>query len=123
MNPRKSTEQQLMQLANVMFAIFSRTRKAWDTLKIPGRRSQAALLRVIAAFSDQDRYTIGALCRRVHMPKSSMTEMIKKLEAQGLVQRQRASDDERVVWVSLTHRGRGLNAKLQTVQHIPSDSR
>ena len=44
-----------------------------------------------------------------------MTPLLKRLEAAGLVTRQRAQDDERQVIVALTRQGRDLREKAQAV--------
>lgn len=41
----------------------------------------------------------------------SMTQLIQRLEQQGLIERNRDADDRRVVWVAITEAGRALLAE------------
>lgn len=52
---------------------------------------------------------------RLRLDTGTLTPLLKRLEAQGLVQRQRDTADERVVNVSLTAAGASLRHKAKTV--------
>lgn len=49
--------------------------------------------------------TVGELCRRLYLDNGTLTPLLKKLEAAGYIVRERGSEDERVVSVSLTGDG------------------
>ncbi|WP_312490261.1 MarR family transcriptional regulator [Sphingomonas sp.] len=57
---------------------------------------------------EQDGRTIGAIAQRLALESSTVTPLVKRLEASGLVTRERDSHDERQVRVTLTPAGREL---------------
>lgn len=63
---------------------------------------------VLSALWEEDRRTIGALASRLSLESSTITPLVKRLEAAALVTRARQADDERRVLVSLTDRGRAM---------------
>ncbi|WP_341207957.1 MarR family transcriptional regulator [uncultured Sphingomonas sp.] len=63
---------------------------------------------VLHALWEQDARTIGAIAERLALESSTVTPLVKRLEAAGHVARQRNPDDERQVRVLLTDSGRAL---------------
>ncbi|WP_294395475.1 MarR family transcriptional regulator [uncultured Sphingomonas sp.] len=63
---------------------------------------------VLHALWEQDGRTIGGIAERLSLESSTVTPLVKRLEAAGLVQRTRNPDDERQVRVNLTDRGRAI---------------
>lgn len=59
---------------------------------------------------ERDGVTVGELGARLGLESSTLTPLLKRLEAQGLVARTRDAADERVVRLSLTDQGRALRA-------------
>lgn len=57
---------------------------------------------------EEDNQTVKGLSEKLFLEPSTMTPMLKRLEAMGYVQRARDSEDERSVRVSLTEAGRTL---------------
>ncbi len=53
--------------------------------------------------------------QRLRLDTGTLTPLLKRLEGQGLIQRQRDADDERVVQVALTGKGRLLKAQAREV--------
>lgn len=60
---------------------------------------------VILALEDDESINIKSLGQRVYLDSGTLTPMIKKLEAKGLVKRLRKPTDERNLLVSLTEQG------------------
>ena len=60
--------------------------------------------------------TVRALSDRLALESSTLTPLLKRLEAAGLVTRQRSSSDERVVRVSLTAMGKRLRRPAADIQ-------
>lgn len=60
---------------------------------------------------EEDGQTVKALSEKLFLEPSTMTPMLKRLEAMGYVNRERDSEDERSVLVSLTDAGRELREK------------
>lgn len=69
----------------------------------------------MVALWEQDDQTVGGLGARLFLESSTLTPLIKRLEADGLVTRARDAEDERVVRVRLTAAGRDLRAKAEAV--------
>jgi DNA-binding MarR family transcriptional regulator len=70
---------------------------------------------VIAQLSLEDRQTIGDLAHRLGVDGPSVTNLVKRLEQNGLVRRRRPRSDERLVQVSLTPEARDLFSSLAPV--------
>lgn len=66
---------------------------------------------VLNTLWEEDGRTVGSIAERLSLESSTVTPLIKRLEASSLVTRQRQSGDERRVSVSLTARGRHLKEK------------
>ena len=63
---------------------------------------------VLSVLWEEDGRTISAIAARLALESSTITPLVKRLEAAGLVARQRNAVDERQVNVSLTAKGRTL---------------
>jgi DNA-binding MarR family transcriptional regulator len=70
---------------------------------------------VIVALLHRDGQAVSELGDALFLESNTLTPLIKRLEAAGLVTRQRDSADERVVRVSLTAQGRGLADRIACV--------
>lgn len=64
---------------------------------------------VLSVLWEADGQAIGALAERLGLESSTITPLVKRLEAAGFVQRARDPADERMVRVTLTAAGRGLH--------------
>lgn len=67
------------------------------------------------ALWEKDALEVGQLCTMLNLDTGTVSPLLKRLEAQGLVQKRRSRDDERVVTVSLTPAGRALEDHARTV--------
>ena len=63
---------------------------------------------VLSALWEEDGRTVGAIAERLSLESSTITPLVKRLEAASLVTRKRQAGDERRVVVSLTDRGRAM---------------
>lgn len=70
---------------------------------------------VIVALGRQDDQTVGEIGTRLFLESNTLTPLIKRLEAAGLVTRGRDPEDERVVRVRLTPQGRAVAAEAACV--------
>ncbi|HTH95962.1 MAG TPA: MarR family transcriptional regulator [Stellaceae bacterium] len=59
--------------------------------------------------------TVGELGVRLHLDSGTLTPLLKRLEAAGLVQRQRSVQDERQVRITLTETGIALREQAKSV--------
>lgn len=66
---------------------------------------------VLHALWEEDGRTIGVLADRLSLESSTITPLVKRLEAAGFVTRARNPGDERHVHVRLTDRGEELRAE------------
>jgi len=62
-----------------------------------------------------DRLTVSEIGDRLYLDSATLTPLLKRLEAAGLITRTRAVSDERQVVVALTREGRALRSRAQTV--------
>ena len=60
---------------------------------------------------DEDRLTVGEISKRLGIESSTLTPLLKRLQAAGFVERTRNAADERQVFVELTERGRSLKER------------
>jgi len=66
---------------------------------------------VLVALYEEDGQTVGGLGERLFLDSSTLTPLLKRLETMGHITRQRAPEDERVVRVHLTPKGRSVRGK------------
>jgi DNA-binding MarR family transcriptional regulator len=60
--------------------------------------------------------TVGEVGARLYLDSGTLTPLLKRMEASGLLVRRRDPEDERRVLVALTDEGRGLRARAR---HVP----
>jgi DNA-binding MarR family transcriptional regulator len=72
----------------------------------------------IVALWDEEELTVKGLSDKLFLEPSTVTPMLKRLEAMGYVTRTRGVDDERVVHVRLTDAGRKLREKAWGLSKI-----
>ncbi|MBK4215592.1 MarR family transcriptional regulator [Paracoccus caeni] len=66
---------------------------------------------VLSVLWEKDGLSIGEIAARLDLEPSTITPLIKRLEAASLVGRSRSAEDERRVWVSLTDQGKALSSQ------------
>ncbi|HDS1737870.1 MarR family transcriptional regulator [Pseudomonas sp. BP8] len=64
---------------------------------------------------EQDGLTVGEISHRLLTDPGSLTPLLKRLESEGLLKRTRSREDERVVMVQLTDKGRALREQAREV--------
>ncbi len=70
---------------------------------------------VLCVLWEDDDQTIGGIAARLDLEPSTITPLMKRLEAAGHVVRQRNPADERQVRVRLTDQGRAIRAQTRTL--------
>ena len=70
---------------------------------------------VMLVLWEQDSRNVSDICNQLFLETTTLTPLLKRLEARGLVQRQRSAADERQVIVSLTAAGQALRQQAQGV--------
>ncbi|OEO27958.1 MarR family transcriptional regulator [Devosia insulae DS-56] len=72
----------------------------------------------IVALWEQDEQTVKGLSDKLFLEPSTVTPMLKRLEAMGYVTRTRGTEDERMVFVRLTETGRQLRDKARELSKV-----
>ncbi len=108
---------QLLLENQFCFALYTASRavvRAYAPLLAPLGLTYPQYLAMLVLWED-DGQSVRALGDRLSLDSGTMTPLLRRLEAQGLVKKTRDKDDDRVVRVSLTAKGRGLEKKAATV--------
>lgn len=71
-------------------------------------------LAMVALWAEDDQ-TVGSLGEKLLLESSTLTPLLKRLEALGYVSRRRDAEDERQVRVRLTKAGAALRAKARDI--------
>lgn len=72
-------------------------------------------LLVLQALWDADDQTVGELGDKLFLESSTLTPLLKRLEAAGHLTRERDPADERQVRIRLTPQGRGMQEQASTL--------
>jgi len=70
---------------------------------------------VLVALWAEDGQTVGQLGAALQLESNTLTPLLKRMQAQGLVMRARDSRDERQVRVSLTDAGRDMQGRAAAI--------
>jgi DNA-binding MarR family transcriptional regulator len=70
---------------------------------------------VMVALWEQEPLSVTELSRLLQLDPPSVSPVVKRLHAAGLVERHRDSQDERAVRLTLTPRGRALKERASTI--------
>jgi MarR family transcriptional regulator, organic hydroperoxide resistance regulator len=107
------TVEELAQAADALFFALRRARSAIADRVAGLSLAQLTLLQPLAG---RPGIPVGQLAAGADVSVPTATRMLKQLEAKGVVLRERSSQDERQVLVSLTEDGAVRLARLQTQQ-------
>lgn len=70
---------------------------------------------VMLVLWETDSLSVRAIGERLELDSGTLTPLLRKLEKQGLVTRERVEGDQRVVTIALTRTGRELKARALTI--------
>jgi DNA-binding MarR family transcriptional regulator len=70
---------------------------------------------VLLTLWEEDGARVSRIGERLYLDSATLTPLLKRLEARGLVERRRSSADERVVEVFLTGEGKKLRRRAEEV--------
>jgi MarR family transcriptional regulator, organic hydroperoxide resistance regulator len=70
---------------------------------------------------ERDGITVGDISSRLLTEPGSLTPLLKRLEAEGLIRRTRSKADERVVELHLTETGRDLKRRAENFPHCMTE--
>ncbi|BAE75322.1 Organic hydroperoxide resistance transcriptional regulator [Sodalis glossinidius str. 'morsitans'] len=66
---------------------------------------------VLNVLWEQDKQTIGHIGDTLSLEISTLTPLLKRLESEGFIRRERSPGDERKVFISLLEKGKALEAQ------------
>jgi len=69
----------------------------------------------LLALWEKDGVTVGELCGKLMLDNGTLSPLLKKMQQEGLVERRRSEEDERVVVITLTEEGRALQEKAKDI--------
>lgn len=64
---------------------------------------------------ERDGITVGSIGEKLRLDNGTLSPLLKKLEQAGYIERQRSKEDERVVVITLTEKGRELQLQAKDV--------
>jgi DNA-binding MarR family transcriptional regulator len=70
---------------------------------------------VMLALWEQEGVPVKALGDVLHLDYGTLSPLLKRLEARGLIRRERRPDDERIVTISLTEQGKELRTEVACI--------
>ncbi len=70
---------------------------------------------VMLVLWETDGQSVKAIGERLALDSGTLTPLLKRLEAQGLLRRQRSSADERVVEIHLSTEGKRLKQRARSI--------
>lgn len=72
---------------------------------------------VLMVLWEAQQATVSEICDKLYLDTGTITPMLKRMEAKGLVARTRQKEDERVVQITLTQKGKELKQQAADVPH------
>jgi DNA-binding MarR family transcriptional regulator len=118
MQPHAPTRAQALQLDNQLcFALYSASlamTKLYKPLLDALGLTYPQYLAMLALW-EEDGLSVSQLGERLRLDSGTLTPLLKRLEAAGLVARLRAVEDERRVHITLTGAGRRLRTRAEKV--------
>ena len=109
--PRKSVGHLMNRVRTAMFAALDQEFSAAPELA--QMEVSSAQFVVIASLALGEADSASQLCKGISYDAGAMTRMIDRLESKGLIRRQRAADDRRLVNIELTEAGREAFPKMK----------
>lgn len=107
----------MIPAAKICFALYSAMhamQRVYQPLLAPLGLTYPQYL-VLTCLWDTDGQTVGDLGRALGLESNTLTPLLKRMAAQGLLTRTRRTDDERQVQITLTDPGRALQAQADPI--------
>ncbi len=64
---------------------------------------------------EKDGITVGEICEKLILDNGTLSPLLKKMEKDGFLEKARSKEDDRVVIVSLTEKGKEMQQKAKDV--------
>lgn len=100
------------------FALYAATNAITRSYRIPLDYSGLTYTQylVMLVLWEKDCIPVNKIAERLQLDAATLTPILKRIEIAGLINRQRKSDDERIVEINLTIKGRDLQHEISKVQ-------
>jgi len=103
------------QLCFALYAATHALTRAYREVLEPSGLTYTQYL-VMLVLWEHDNIPVGDVARRLDLDSATLTPILKRLEAAGLLNRTRKSDDQRVVTITLTSSARELQREVASLQ-------
>lgn len=115
--PRPAADQALLLDNQLCFALYSASLAMTKLYKplLDGLGLTYPQYLALLALWEQDGLTVSELGQRLTLDSGTLTPLLKRLEAGGLITRLRDTQDERRVLIRLTPEGRRLKASARRI--------
>lgn len=70
---------------------------------------------VLMVLWNEEEQTVGQLGEKLLLDSGTLTPLLKRMEQKGMVNRSRSPEDERVVKLSLTEKGKAMKEKVKDI--------
>ena len=70
---------------------------------------------VLLVLWEKDQIPVGEICEKLWLDSGTVTPLLKKLQAEEYIEKRRSEEDERVVMITLTEKGRDLQERAKDV--------
>ena len=70
---------------------------------------------VLMVLWNEEEQTVGQLGEKLLLDSGTLTPLLKRMEQKGMVNRSRSPEDERVVKLSLTEKGKAMKEKAKDI--------
>ncbi len=64
---------------------------------------------------EKDGITVGEICGKLMLDNGTLSPLLKKMQQAGYIDRKRSEEDDRMVLITLTEKGRALQEKVREV--------
>ncbi len=103
----ESLERHMLILRDFIDELYAKT--VFKEGRVEGTELPPVTIKFLFAFAESDgQYPIGILGKRARIKRSTITDMVDRMEHDGIAQRVRAGRDRRVVTIRLTEKGKRM---------------
>ena len=64
---------------------------------------------------EKDGITVGEICERLMLDNGTLSPLLKKMQQNGFIEKTRSKEDDRVVLITLTDKGRALQEQAKEI--------
>ncbi len=72
---------------------------------------------VLMVLWENDRLAVSEICDKLYLDTGTITPMLKRMELKELITRTRQKNDERVVEIALTKKGKSMKGKATSIPY------